>query len=117
MLERRQERTKVLVLLAAAAITACNSNSPSDESSNNIHRAEFQCDVQLATRLKLSSDADFTYSDAHGYNGSYFIAGSFTDGARRGRFSCDMQYLGADHWKVTWLRAFWPNNKVQEFVK
>jgi hypothetical protein len=119
MLERRQERTKALVLLAAAAITACNSDSLPSEPANNIHRAEFKCDVELSTRLKLSADADFAYSDAHGINGSYLIVGSFKDGAKRGRFSCDMQYLGGDHWKVTGLRTFWPRTKdsVQVLVK
>jgi hypothetical protein len=106
MLERWQERSKALVLLAAAAITACNSDSPPDESANNIHRAEFKCDVELATRLKLSADAGFVYSNTHGYNGSYLIVGAFKDGAKHGRFSCQMQYAGADHWKVTSLRVF-----------
>jgi hypothetical protein len=113
-----QRLAHTVVLCVALAIISCDSNSPPNESANNIHRAEFMCDVELSARLKLSADADFVYSDAHDVlNGSYLIVGSFKDGAKRGRFSCIMQYMGADHWNVTGLRAFWPNNKVQVFVK
>jgi hypothetical protein len=110
------------VLLCAVScvvlgLLSCNSGSAPNEAANNLHRAEFKCDVELTTRLKLSADADFKYSDAHSFNGSYLIVGSFKDGAKLGRFSCDMQYLGGGNWKITGLRSFLPNGKVQVFVK